>query len=198
MEFRDFYELAAKVIEYEELLREESQRSNTSMGTYWQEANSEEIAVADLLSTCSFICPLPVKKSLDLWKKSQTSNIQVQYTFEATKTEEIFDFHLRRNSSHFPRITNSPVKRNSREKYIVNIITPAIMVLILIRVSKNIFQDNINKGILKFLEKKEAMVIDEDPFPPMASTNIAATNLRVVLNVKKDERFYPNARIRKV
>ena len=34
MEFRDFYELVAKVTEYEELLREESQRSKTSMGTY--------------------------------------------------------------------------------------------------------------------------------------------------------------------
>ena len=40
-------------------------------------------------------------------------------------------------------------------------------------------------------------MIDEDPFLPMASLNIAATNLRVVLNEKKDERFYPNARIRK-
>ena len=28
----------------------------------------------------------------------------------------------------------------------------------------NIIQDRINKGILKFLEKKKAIVIDEDPF----------------------------------
>ena len=32
----------------------------------------------------------------------------------------------------------------------------------------------ISKGILKFLEKKEAMVVDEDPFPPVASVNITA------------------------
>ena len=38
----------------------------------------------------------------------------------------------------------------------------------------------INKGILKFLEKKEVMVIDEDPFPLAASTNITATDLRAV------------------
>ena len=56
----------------------------------------------------------------------------------------------------------------------------------------------VNKGILKFPEKKKVMVIDEDPFPPVASINIDATNLRAVLNVKKDERFYPNFRIRKV
>ena len=33
MEFKDFYELDAKVIEYEELFKEESQRRKTSMGT---------------------------------------------------------------------------------------------------------------------------------------------------------------------
>ena len=41
-------------------------------------------------------------------------------------------------------------------------------------------------------------MIDEDPFPPVASVNIAATYLRAVLNAKKDGRFSPNARIRKV
>ena len=74
MEFRDFYELVAKVLEYEELIREESQRRKTSMGTYCQKGNFEEITVADLPSTSSFICPLLVKKASDLWKKSQTSN----------------------------------------------------------------------------------------------------------------------------
>ena len=66
MEFRDFYELVAKVTEYEELLREESKRRKTSMGTYCHEVNSEEITVADLPSTGSFICPLLVKKTHDL------------------------------------------------------------------------------------------------------------------------------------
>ena len=70
MKFRDFYELAAKVIEYEELLREESQWRKISMGTYYQEVNYEEIVVVDLPSTSSFICLLLVKKTPDLWKKS--------------------------------------------------------------------------------------------------------------------------------
>ena len=34
MDFRDFYELVAKVTKYEELLKEESQQKKTSMGTY--------------------------------------------------------------------------------------------------------------------------------------------------------------------
>ena len=56
----------------------------------------------------------------------------------------------------------------------------------------------INKGILKFLEKKEAMVVDEDPFPLVALVNIAVMDLRAFLNEKKDEKFSPNARIRKL
>ena len=39
MEFRDFYELAAKVTEYEELIKGESYRRKKSIGTYCQEVN---------------------------------------------------------------------------------------------------------------------------------------------------------------
>ena len=42
------------------------------------------------------------------------------------------------------------------------------------------------------------MVIDEDPFPPVATINIAATDLRAMLNAKKAVRFSPSVRIRKV
>ena len=59
------------------------------MRTYCQAVNYEETAIENLLSIGSFICPLLVKKAPDLWKKSQTSNTQVQYNFDAAKTEEI-------------------------------------------------------------------------------------------------------------
>ena len=39
MEFKYFYELAAKVTKYEELLKEESYWRKKSMGTYYQEVN---------------------------------------------------------------------------------------------------------------------------------------------------------------
>ena len=42
------------------------------------------------------------------------------------------------------------------------------------------------------------MVIDEDPFPPIASINIDAIDLRALLNAKKAEGFSPSSRIRKV
>ena len=59
------------------------------MGSYYKEVNFEEITVAYLLSTCSIIFPLLLKKAPDLWKKSHTSNTQAQYTFDVEKIEEI-------------------------------------------------------------------------------------------------------------
>ena len=55
-----------------------------------------------------------------------------------------------------------------------------------------------NKVMVKPLSGKEAMMIDEDPFPPETSINIAATNSRVMLNAKKTKRFSLTARVRKV
>ena len=41
------------------------------------------------------------------------------------------------------------------------------------------------------------MVIDEDPFPSIASINIVATDLRAMLNANKVGRFSPSTGIRK-
>ena len=72
------------------------------MGTYYQEVNYEEIALADLPSTGSFIRSLLVKKVSNLWKKLQTSNTQAQYTYDVAKTEEIFDFLMKEKFITFP------------------------------------------------------------------------------------------------
>ena len=65
MEFRDFYELASKVTEYEELLKEESYQRKKSMGTYCQEVN-QEVAGADLYATRTFTYSLLVEKAPDM------------------------------------------------------------------------------------------------------------------------------------
>ena len=41
-------------------------------------------------------------------------------------------------------------------------------------------------------------MVDEEPFPPVASVNIATTNLRAILNENNDDKFSPNVNIRKV
>ena len=66
MDFNDFYELATKVTEYEELLKEESYRRKKSMGTYCQ-----EVVVAYRSATRTFTCYLLVEKAPDLLKKAQ-------------------------------------------------------------------------------------------------------------------------------
>lgn len=46
--------------------------------------------------------------------------------------------------------------------------------------------ERINKGILKFLVNKEAMIIDYNPFPLVASANTTiATDLRISMDAKK-------------
>ena len=70
MEFCDFYELAAKVSEYKELLREENQKKKASMGTYFQEVSNTEVATAELINIGSCVCPLLKKKALEAWTKS--------------------------------------------------------------------------------------------------------------------------------
>ena len=47
-------------------------------------------------------------------------------------------------------------------------------------------------------EGKEAMVIDENPFPPAASINITAIDSRAMLTAKKARRFSPSVKVRKV
>lgn len=41
MEFRDFYKLASKATDYEELLKEDNQRKNQSSSTYFQEVKHD-------------------------------------------------------------------------------------------------------------------------------------------------------------
>ena len=73
---------------------------------------------------------------------------------------------------------------------------------------RNITQDKINKGILKSLGEKEAMVIfprekevmviGEDTFPLVASINTVAFDLKAVMNSKKVRGIPLSPRIRKV
>ena len=51
---------------------------------------------------------------------------------------------------------------------------------------RNVIQDKINKGILKFPDKRETMAIDEDPFPPVVSVNTTTFDLRALIESKKE------------
>ena len=94
MKFMDFYELAVKVTEYEELLREESQWRKTTIGSYCLEVDAQEIVMADLNNSGSCVCPLLIKKTPKAWKKTSNSSTS-QFSFDVAKIEEIFYFLLK-------------------------------------------------------------------------------------------------------
>ena len=52
---------------------------------------------------------------------------------------------------------------------------------------RNVIQDMINKGILKFPNKKGTMAIDEDPFSPVDLVNTTSFDLRALIESKKAE-----------
>ena len=56
---------------------------------------------------------------------------------------------------------------------------------------RNVIYDKINKGILKFPDKKEAMTIDEDPFPPVALINTTSFDLGALIESKKAGKLFP-------
>ena len=124
--------------------------------------------MADLYTKGTFPCPLLVEKVHNVCKKTQIIDTQVQYTFEVAKTEEIFDFLVKEKFITFPKDHRIPNKDEQRGKAYCkyhnswNHTTNACWGF------RNVIQDRINKGILKFPDKKETMAIDEDPLPPVA------------------------------
>ena len=147
--------------------------------------------MADLSTTETFTCPLLVEKAPNLWRKAQIIGTQLQDTLDVAKTKEIFDYLVKEKFITFPKDHRIPSKDELRgETYYKyhnswNHTTNACWDFI------NVIQDRINKGILKFLEKKEVMAIHEDPFPLMASINIASFDLRALIESNKEEKISP-------
>ena len=115
------------------------------------------MAIADLSAIGTFTCLLLVEKTPDVWKNTQIIDTQVQYTFEVAKIEEIFDFLVKENFISFPKDHRIPSKDELREKVYCkyhnswNHTTNACWGF------KNVIQDKINKGTLKFPEKKKRL-----------------------------------------
>ena len=190
MEFRDFYELVAKVTKYEKLLKEESYQRKKSMGTYCQEVN-QEVAMSSLSTTGTFTYHLLVEKALEVWKKTQIVGTQVQYTFKVGKTKEILDFLMKEKFITFLKDHWIPSKDEQKGKTYCkyrnswNHTTNACWGF------RNVIQDMINKGIFKFPDKKEAMAINEDPFSLVASINTSNFDLRALIESKNVGKLSP-------
>ncbi|XP_065877525.1 uncharacterized protein [Euphorbia lathyris] len=186
MEFRDFYELAAKVTEYEDLLREESHRKKSAMGTYCQKIY-HEVAVADLKSTGTHVCPLLHSTGGHDAAKKSFNDKPPQFSFDVSKSDALFDFLLKEKFITLPAGHKLPTKEEIKGKTYCKYHDSWNHATNNCWGFKNAVQERINKGILKFPEKKEAMLVDEDPFPPVVTMNMVAVDMRDVLNRKKED-----------
>ncbi|GKV12837.1 hypothetical protein SLEP1_g23931 [Rubroshorea leprosula] len=182
MEFRDFFELSYKVARYENLLREESQRKAASQGTYYQDAF--DLDVAEVFADKPVTCPNLVKvtQQVEAAAKRLPYESGRQYTFDVTKANEIFDYLKKSGHIKLPQGHRLPT-------------------------------DKIDKGLLRFLEKpKEAMGIDENPFPNIdvgvnvadirsisqrtyKGRTLAADDLRWVIEKERERRAQQNQRL---
>ena len=126
-----------------------------------------------------------------MWKKKQIVGMQVQYPFEVAKTEEIFDFLVKEKFIAFPKDHWIPNKDELRGKTYCkyhnswNHTTNACWGF------RNVIQDMINKGILKFPNKKEVLAINEDLFPLLALINNTSFDLRAWIKSKKVGKVSP-------
>ena len=106
-------------------------------------------------------------------------------------TKEIFDFLVKEKFITFPKDHQIPNKDELRGKAYCkyhnswNHTTNACWGF------KNVIHDRINKGILKFPNKKETTEIDEDPFLPIASVNTTSFDLRALIESKKVGKLSP-------
>ncbi|GKV53168.1 hypothetical protein SLEP1_g59706 [Rubroshorea leprosula] len=166
MEFRDFFELSYKVARYENLLRKESQRKAASQGTYYQDAF--DLDVVEVFADKPVTCPNLVKvtQQVEAATKRLPYEFGRQYTFDVTKANEIFDYlkksgHIKLPQGHrLPTVaeiaSKDYCKFHNSWKHSTNDCV----------IFRNVLQDKIDKGLLCFPEKpKEAMGVDENPFP---------------------------------
>ena len=147
--------------------------------------------MADLFATGTFTCPLLVEKTLDVWKKTQIVDTHVQYIFKVAKTEEIFYFLVTEKFITFPKdhwiLNKDELRGKTHYKYhnSWNHTTNACWGF------RNVIQDMINKGILKFPNIKETMAIDKVHFPLVALVNTTSFNLRALIESKKERKLSP-------
>ncbi|GKV48260.1 hypothetical protein SLEP1_g55084 [Rubroshorea leprosula] len=207
MKFRDFYELSYKVARYENLLKEDVQKKVASHGTYYSDPNFD-LDVAEVVTDKPVVCPDLVRPTHqpETSVRRYVGEAGKQYTFDVSKASDIFD-HLKKSGliklppgHKIPAAAEIGARdyckfHNSWKHSTDNCL-----------IFRNILQEKIDKGILKFSDKaKETMGVDADPFPvvsvgvnvadlrsvarnrslPYAQRNLAAEDLRWVLEAQR-------------
>lgn len=136
-----------------------------------------------MVTSGSCICPILIKiegrtdKKVDQGKK-QAPKVNKTYMFKVSKIEEIFNFLIKERFiiylvGHYT-LSTLYIKGKEYCNY-HDVWTHSTVNYSAFR---NVFQNRINKGILKFPKSpKKAMQVDKDPFPPIANVKMELCDL---------------------
>lgn len=129
-----------------------------------------------------------VRKHQDARKRGGSSNTTA-YTFDVSKTEEILDFLVQEQFITLPFGHILPSTEELQGKDYCKYHDTWTHSTNNCWAFRNAIQERIDKGVLKFPEKKkESMLIDEDPFPPVATINSVTYSLRDPSDARRDWR----------
>ncbi|GKV42186.1 hypothetical protein SLEP1_g49623 [Rubroshorea leprosula] len=173
---QEFVKLARNVAQYENLLKEDVQKKDASHGTYYSDPNFD-LDVAEVVTDKPIVCPDLVRPTHqpETSVRRYVGEAEKQYTFDVSKASDIFD-HLKKSGLiKLPQGHKIPTAaeigardyckfHNSWKHSTDNRL-----------IFRNVLQEKIDKGILKFPDKaKETMGVDADPFPAVSvSVNVA-------------------------
>ncbi|CAL2238117.1 unnamed protein product [Prunus armeniaca] len=189
MLFGDLAELADKAAKYEELLREEQQKKNSSKGTYYkshsssihmieveseedaEESEEREVAVAEMAKlkhpiSCKTLTKPPRDQKPPPFTRGFVPNKPMQnkvYSFDLTKVDALFDEMLLQKAIETPHRMPKPEELKGRQycrwHNSWNHFTNSCVVF------RDVIQEGITAGRLKLAEKPPS--VTTDPFPPL-------------------------------
>ncbi|OMO78281.1 Retrotransposon gag protein [Corchorus capsularis] len=187
VEFRDYFDMSTKVARYENLLREDAERRSSSYGTYYQEPNYE-LGVAEVKADRPNECPSLVKAGIGHRQTQEHLSAAYHrqaekkphdgsrmYSFDVFKTSDVFDFLFKAEMIKLPPGHKLPHADELRGKEYCKYHDSWRHSTNSCTVFRNIVQEKIERGILKFPEApKKKMGVDKDLFP--AAVNMVSVN----------------------
>ncbi|GKV11596.1 hypothetical protein SLEP1_g22840 [Rubroshorea leprosula] len=192
---------------YENLLKEDVQKKAASHGTYYSDPNFD-LDVAEVVTDKPVFCPDLVRPphQPETSVRRYVGEAGKQYTFDVSKASDIFD-HLKKSGLiKLPPGHKIPIAAEIEARDYCKFHNSWKHSTDNCLIFRNILQEKIDKGILKFPDKaKETMGVDVDPFPavsvgvnvvdlksvarnrslPFAQRNLAAEDLRWVLEAQR-------------
>ena len=188
MTFFDLYELSDRASRYESLIKEERNRNNSTCGTYFHDPNYE-VDIAEFIGHNPQICDVLDKKNIKTKSAYKLSALIRDYSFDIKKSGEIFDWLLEAKLIKLVGRHKIPTKEETHGRDYCkwhNAFTHQTKDCVTFR---NVIQEKIERGILKFLEKpKEQMKADIDPFLHLHDLNMISADFESLISSFKNDK----------